>query len=66
MADHPWRKPAPGMFLAAAEQVGVDLSRSIIVGDRAQDLAAGRTAGLVAGVHVSTGHGGLAERGGFA
>ncbi len=62
VADHPWRKRARGMFLAAGEQVGVDLSRSIIVGDRAQDLAAGRAAGLAAGVHVSTGHGGLAEQ----
>ena len=62
MADHPWRKPAPGMFLAAAERLGVDLSRSLIVGDRAQDLAAGRAAGLPAGLHVATGHGDQAEQ----
>ncbi len=61
-ADHPWRKPAPGMLHAAAERLGVDLSRSFIVGDRAQDLAAGRTAGLAGGVHVATGHGGAAEQ----
>ena len=62
VADHPWRKPAPGMFHAAAEWLGVDLSRSFIVGDRAQDLAAGRTAGLAGGVQVATGHGGPAEQ----
>ena len=62
VADHPWRKPAPGMFHAAAERLGVDLSRSYIVGDRAQDLAAGRAAGLAGGLQVATGHGGLAEQ----
>ena len=62
ITDHPWRKPAPGMFLAAAERMGLDLSRSMIVGDRAQDLAAGRAAGLSAGLHVATGHGGPAEQ----
>ena len=62
VADHPWRKPAPGMFLAAAERLGVDLARSLIVGDRAQDLAAGRAAGLRLGLHVATGHGDSAER----
>ncbi len=60
--DHPWRKPAPGMFLAAAERLGLDLSRSLIVGDRAQDLAAGRSAGLSLGLHVATGHGDEGER----
>ena len=61
-ADHPWRKPAPGMFLEAAERMSLDLSRSLIVGDRAQDLAAGRAAGLSAGLHVATGHGDAAEQ----
>ncbi len=62
VADHPWRKPAPGMFLAAGERMGLDLSRSLIVGDRAQDLAAGRAAGLSLGLHVVTGHGDAAEQ----
>ena len=62
VADHPWRKPGPGMFHAAAERLGVDLSRSFIVGDRVQDLAAGRAAGLAGGLHVATGHGGPAEQ----
>ena len=62
VADHPWRKPRPGMFLAAAERLGVDLARSAIVGDRAPDLQAGKAAGLAWGVQVATGHGGPGEQ----
>ena len=62
VADHAWRKPNPGMLLAAAERTDVILSRSLIVGDRAADLAAGRSAGLRCGVHVATGHGDAEER----
>lgn len=57
LASHSWRKPGPGMFHAAAEALGVVLTNSVMVGDRAQDLAAARGAGLRAGLHVSTGHG---------
>jgi D-glycero-D-manno-heptose 1,7-bisphosphate phosphatase len=39
------RKPKPGMILAAAKQLRIDLSRSFMVGDRAGDIAAGRAAG---------------------
>ncbi|MFQ5764573.1 MAG: D-glycero-alpha-D-manno-heptose-1,7-bisphosphate 7-phosphatase [Rhodospirillales bacterium] len=56
-ADHPWRKPNPGMLLAAAERFPVDLARSWIVGDRVGDLEAGRNARLAGGIHVRTGHG---------
>jgi len=55
--DHPARKPNPGMFNLAHDIMGVDLNESWIVGDRAQDLAAGKNAGLKGGVHVLTGHG---------
>jgi D-glycero-D-manno-heptose 1,7-bisphosphate phosphatase len=57
-APHPWRKPAPGMILAAAEALPIDLARSRIVGDKAGDLEAGRAAGLPAGALVATGYGG--------
>ena len=58
VADHPWRKPRPGMLLAARDALGIDLPRSAIVGDRAQDLMAGKAAGLRLGLQVATGHGG--------
>ncbi len=57
IADHCWRKPRPGMLLAAAEVWPIDLTRSWIVGDRSRDLAAGKAAGLAGGLHVLTGHG---------
>ena len=54
---HPWRKPAPGMILAAADRLPIDFGRSWIVGDHATDLAAGRRAGLKGAIHISSGHG---------
>ena len=53
VGDHPWRKPNPGMILAAASGMNLDLARSWIVGDRAHDLAAGATAGLRGGTLVA-------------
>jgi len=40
------RKPKPGLIFQAAEKYALDLSRSWIVGDRWQDIAAGQAAGL--------------------
>jgi len=54
---HPWRKPEPGMILAAAAALPIDLAGSRIVGDKADDLRAGRAAGLAAGILVTTGYG---------
>lgn len=39
------RKPAPGMLQDAASALGLDLSRSFLVGDRWRDVGAGRAAG---------------------
>jgi D-glycero-D-manno-heptose 1,7-bisphosphate phosphatase len=39
------RKPAPGMLLRAANDLGVDLRRSVVIGDSASDVAAGRAVG---------------------
>lgn len=39
------RKPKPGLFLRAARELGIDLGRSVMVGDRLSDIAAGRNAG---------------------
>ena len=43
--EHPWRKPAPGMLLEAAERLPIDLSRSWMIGDQERDAEAGRAAG---------------------
>lgn len=55
--NHPARKPNPGMLWLARDQMGIDLKRSWIVGDRALDLLAGKNAGCQGGVHVWTGYG---------
>ncbi len=45
-ADHPWRKPRPGMILAAQHDLKLDLARSILFGDRWSDVEAGAAAGV--------------------
>jgi D-glycero-D-manno-heptose 1,7-bisphosphate phosphatase len=57
IADHPWRKPMPGMLLEAARVLAVDLPGSLVIGDKLSDLAAGRAAGMRGGALVLTGHG---------
>lgn len=42
----PRRKPEPGMLLDAARELGLDLSRSWMVGDRWRDIDCGRRAGV--------------------
>ena len=39
------RKPRPGMLQRAAEEHGLDLQASVLVGDRMSDIAAGAAAG---------------------
>ena len=39
------RKPKPGMLLEAADELGINLKRSFMVGDRSSDVEAGRAAG---------------------
>ena len=50
------RKPAPGMLIQAAAELGLDLECSVIIGDKFSDLAAGKAIGCCA-VLVLTGHG---------
>ncbi len=44
--EHEDRKPSPGMLLRAARDLQLDLSRSLLVGDRCSDVAAANAAGL--------------------
>jgi D-glycero-D-manno-heptose 1,7-bisphosphate phosphatase len=44
------RKPAPGMLLRAARELRLDLKRSVMFGDRRDDMLAAKTAGVPARV----------------
>jgi D-glycero-D-manno-heptose 1,7-bisphosphate phosphatase len=48
------RKPAPGLLLQASTALDLDLGRSVMVGDRASDVEAGRRAGCRT-IQVTTG-----------
>jgi D-glycero-D-manno-heptose 1,7-bisphosphate phosphatase len=53
---HHWRKPQPGMILQAAEDFGIDLGESYMMGDDLIDIQAGMNAGCKT-VLVLTGKG---------
>lgn len=40
------RKPNPGMLFKARDDLRLDLGRSVLLGDKSSDIAAGRAAGL--------------------
>jgi D-glycero-D-manno-heptose 1,7-bisphosphate phosphatase len=44
--DHADRKPSPGMILRARDELQLDLSASMLIGDRLTDIEAGRRAGI--------------------
>ena len=44
--EHEDRKPGTGMLRRGARELGVDLSESVLVGDRCSDMGAANTAGL--------------------
>ena len=50
------RKPMPGMLRQAASELGIDLTRSLMIGDRESDLQAGAGAGCQTAL-VTTGYG---------
>jgi len=50
------RKPAPGLLFRAQEDWGIELSRSFMIGDKADDVKAGEAAGVTS-ILVSTGYG---------
>jgi D-glycero-D-manno-heptose 1,7-bisphosphate phosphatase len=50
------RKPAPGMLLQAAKDFELDMSASVLIGDKLSDVQAGKRAGVGRVVIVESGH----------
>ena len=50
------RKPEPGLILRARQDHGLELSRAVMIGDSAKDIACARRAGCGAAVLVKTGN----------
>jgi len=48
------RKPAPGLLLAAARELSLDLGRSVLFGDKASDIDAAAAAGVPQRVLLGT------------
>lgn len=46
VAEHPDRKPNPGMLLAALADFGIDPRDAIMIGDKSSDMEAARRAGV--------------------
>jgi D-glycero-D-manno-heptose 1,7-bisphosphate phosphatase len=55
VVTHADRKPGPGMLLRAASELGLDVSRSWMIGDMISDVLAGRNAGCRGSFLVQTG-----------
>ena len=46
VADHPDRKPNPGMLLRAMNEHGIDPARTVMIGDKPSDMEAAQRAGV--------------------
>jgi D-glycero-D-manno-heptose 1,7-bisphosphate phosphatase len=56
------RKPSPQFLLDAADEFGLDLARSYMIGDKLIDLQSGWNAGVEKCILVRTGYGAKTER----
>ena len=63
--DSDLRKPKPGMLFKAARELGLDLPRSWMIGDRPTDIEAGRRAGCRTILIAGSAQGGDNEVAGF-
>ena len=54
--DSDCRKPGTGMFLQAETELGIDMEKSFMIGDRTSDIEAGKKLGLFS-ILVKTGYG---------
>ncbi len=55
------RKPKPGLLLQAAQELGIDLRRSYLIGDRAADIQAGKACGCHTALCLSVASAGLIQ-----
>ena len=55
------RKPKPGLALRAAQELNIDLARSVVIGDRWRDIAVANAIGA-RGILVKTGYGATEAR----
>jgi D-glycero-D-manno-heptose 1,7-bisphosphate phosphatase len=60
--ENPWRKPAPGMFLAAAADLHLDLAASVSIGNQISDIDASHAAGIGGLVLLDQTTGGVSRR----
>ena len=51
-----YRKPEPGMIFQAQKEHKLDLSQSILIGDKESDILAGQKANLLINILIGTGH----------
>lgn len=49
------RKPKPGMFLSARDFLKIDMGKSVMVGDKAEDMMAAEAAGVATKILVRSG-----------
>lgn len=49
------RKPATGMFVSAQEELDIDMSKSVMIGDKADDMRAAMAAGVNTKILVRSG-----------
>lgn len=54
-ANSPRRKPAPGMLLEAASDLGIDVGTAVMIGDSTTDVAAAKSAAAGAALLVLSG-----------
>lgn len=54
--EHDWRKPHPGMIVAACKELNLDPDRSWMVGDKQRDLDAAIAAGVPASQTIRVAH----------
>ena len=60
--ESPGRKPSPKFLQDAADEFGIDLAQSYMVGDKTADLQCGWNAGVKKSILVRTGYGAELEK----